>query len=74
MALIRKTFYFVFAVFFILVQQPPGCQAGLEFSEPFPSDISWKAPSAAVSWHREVCCLRVVQAGSGEMQEGVPGE
>ena len=37
-------------------------------------DISWKAPSAALSWHRWVCCLWVVQAWSGKMQEGVLGE
>uniref|UniRef100_F7AB49 Beta-defensin n=1 Tax=Callithrix jacchus TaxID=9483 RepID=F7AB49_CALJA len=33
MALMRKMFYFVFAVFFILAQRPSGSQAGLDFSQ-----------------------------------------
>ncbi|XP_012312782.1 beta-defensin 105A [Aotus nancymaae] len=37
MVLIRKMFYFVFAVFFILAQRPSGSQAGLDFSQPFSS-------------------------------------
>ncbi|XP_039733290.1 beta-defensin 105-like [Pteropus medius] len=31
----RKLLYFVFVFFFILARFPSGCQAGLEYSEPF---------------------------------------
>ncbi|XP_032324379.1 beta-defensin 105 [Camelus ferus] len=37
MAPSRKMFYFVFAFFLILAQFPPGCQAGLEYVQPFPA-------------------------------------
>uniref|UniRef100_G1RHP7 Beta-defensin n=1 Tax=Nomascus leucogenys TaxID=61853 RepID=G1RHP7_NOMLE len=50
MALIRKTFYFLFAVFFILVQLPSGCQAGLDFSQPFPSGEFAVFESCKFSW------------------------
>ncbi|XP_057553740.1 beta-defensin 105-like [Hippopotamus amphibius kiboko] len=37
MVLSRMMFYFVVAFFFILAQFPTGCQAGLEYSQPFPA-------------------------------------
>ncbi|KAL2761584.1 beta-defensin 105 [Daubentonia madagascariensis] len=36
MALSRKMFYFVFALFFILAQLLSGCQAGIDYSQSFP--------------------------------------
>ncbi|XP_036106334.1 beta-defensin 105 [Molossus molossus] len=31
-----KMLYFVLVLFFLLTQCPSGCQAGLEYSQPFP--------------------------------------
>ncbi|XP_008587621.1 PREDICTED: beta-defensin 105-like [Galeopterus variegatus] len=37
MALSRKMFYFILALFFILAELPTVCQAGLDYSQSFPA-------------------------------------